>query len=96
MAHPHDAQPVAPPPAARLDRTSGAVGLVASLSWVLWRPPVSTGPVRVPLTIPQGLALNAGSGSRSLAISPDGRSVAFVTTSAGNTQIYLRVGVSRD
>jgi Tol biopolymer transport system component len=42
------------------------------------------------MTIPPALALQGAGGDRLLAISPDGRSVAFVASSAGKTQIYLR------
>ena len=89
-----DTQPDAPPARRvwidRLLWSLVTLGLVASIAWLLWPPLVSTGPSRVIITIPPELALQGAGGDRLLAISPDGRSVAFVATSAGRTQIYLR------
>ena len=94
MSPPHDAQPGAQPVRRvwleRLAWSLVTLGLVASIAWVLWRPLVETGTTRVTITIPPALALQGGGGDRLLAISPDGRSVAFVASSAGKTQIYLR------
>jgi serine/threonine-protein kinase len=68
------------------------VGLLAAVAWRLWRVPATTGATRMTVVIPSPLELQgvAGSGDRLLALSPDGRTVAFVGTSAGKTQIYLR------
>ena len=94
MSPPHDAQPDAQPVRhvwiERLAWSLVTLGLAASIVWVLSRPLVGTGTTRVTITIPPALALQGGGGDRLLAISPDGHSVAFVATSAGRTQIYLR------
>ena len=86
--------PLAPPSRRawieRLAWSLVALGLVATIAWLLWRPLVSIGPTRMTIAVPPALALQGGGGDRLLAISPDGRTVAFVGTSAGNTQIYLR------
>jgi serine/threonine-protein kinase len=66
------------------------LALIASVAWMLSRVPASTGATRMTLAIPSSLELQGGGGDRLLAMSPDGRSVAFVATSGGKTQIYLR------
>jgi eukaryotic-like serine/threonine-protein kinase len=97
MSPPRDGQPDAPPapPARRawIERLAWSLvglALVATIAWLLWRPLVSTGPTRMTIAVPPALALQGGGGDRLVAISPDGRTVAFVGTSAGSTQIYLR------
>ena len=67
-----------------------ASALLTTVAWLLLRVPVTTGATRLTLTIPPALDLQGGGGDRLLAMSPDGRSVAFVATSGGKTQIYLR------
>ena len=67
-----------------------ASALLTTVAWLLLRVPVTTGATRLTLTIPPALELQGGGGDRLLAMSPDGRSVAFVATSGGKTQIYLR------
>jgi eukaryotic-like serine/threonine-protein kinase len=66
------------------------LALIATVAWVLWRAPVTSGATRLTLELPPALDLQGGGGDRLLAMSPDGRSVAFVATSGGKTQIYLR------
>jgi serine/threonine protein kinase len=67
-----------------------ALGLIATIVWMRWQDPVTPGPTRVTMTVPSTLALQGGGGDRLVAMSPDGRRVAFVATSGGRTQIYLR------
>ena len=67
-----------------------ALALIGTVAWALLRAPAVTGTTRMTLTFPPSLTLQGGGGDRLVAISPDGRSVAFVATSGGNTQIYLR------
>jgi serine/threonine-protein kinase len=67
-----------------------AVSLFATIAWMLWRAPAGSATTRATLTIPAGLDLQGGGGDRLVAMSPDGRHVAFVAASGGTTQIYLR------
>ena len=79
--------------AARLERLTWlliALGLIATITWLLVQAPAETGPVRVTLTVPPGVTLQGSGGDRLLAISPDGRRIAFVAAVGGKTQIYLR------
>ena len=71
-----------------------AAGLVAAgAGWLAWARPgaASTPPevTRLELTLPPGVEL-FGSTSRTVASSPDGRSLAFVGTSLGERQLFLR------
>ena len=66
------------------------LGLIVTVAWMLWRVPATTGATRMTVAIASSLDLQGGGGDRLLAMSPDGRSVAFVATSGGKTQIYLR------
>ena len=76
----------------RLAWSALVMALIATTGWVLRRSPAATGPMRMTVAIPQALGLTfvGGGGDRLLAVSPDGRRVAFAATAAGRTQIYLR------
>ncbi|MGQ0734394.1 MAG: protein kinase domain-containing protein [Acidobacteriota bacterium] len=67
-----------------------ALALLAAIAWMRLRAPVEPEPVRVSLTVPSTLTLQGGGGDRLVAMSPDGRRIAFVTVTEGRTQIYLR------
>jgi serine/threonine-protein kinase len=67
-----------------------ALGLIAGTVWTFLRRPVATGTTRMTVMIPPTMDLQGGGGDRLVAMAPDGRSVAFVATSGGRTEIYLR------
>ena len=64
--------------------------LSAALAWTTFRGPPGNGLRRVNLAVPPALQLGGAGGDRLVAISPDGRHVAFVARSEGSHQIYLR------
>jgi len=74
----------------RLAWSMVALGLIATIVWMRRQAPVTIGPTRVTMNIPGSLVLQGGGGDRLVAMSPDGRRVAFVATASGRTQIYLR------
>jgi serine/threonine-protein kinase len=74
----------------RLGWSIVTLALIAAVAWMRWRVPTTTGATRMTFAIPSSLELQGGGGDRLLAMSPDGRSVAFVATAGGKTQIYLR------
>ena len=67
-----------------------ATSLVAIIAWMFFRTPAGDGTTRATITIPECVDLQGGGGDRLVAVSPDGRHVAFVGASGGRTQIYLR------
>jgi Tol biopolymer transport system component len=93
-------RPLEAPPARRPPRFAalvGAAALAAALAgvtvWMLSRPgsaAVAAPEVtRLELTLPAGVEL-FGSTSRTVASSPDGRSLAFVGTATGERQLFIR------
>jgi serine/threonine-protein kinase len=75
----------------RLAWTAALVALAAALAFLALRPRAPGGPLRMTIETPPGMEiLGAGGGDRLLAISPDGRRIAFGGTLDGLTQIYVR------
>ena len=65
---------------------------VGALMWIM-RGPVSTsdsGVTRMTVTLPAGYELDTGPGAAPLAISSDGRRVAYVAAGNGRTQLFVR------
>jgi serine/threonine-protein kinase len=70
--------------------TLAAISTATALALIGWRSAATRDPVaRVELSLPQGVELFS-SGGKTIVLSPDGRSVAFVGTRSGVRQIYLR------
>ena len=69
-----------------------AIIAVASVMWIT-RGPVSTsysGVTRTTVTLPAGYELDTGPGAAPVAISSDGRRVAYVAAGNGRTQLFVR------
>jgi Tol biopolymer transport system component len=93
-----DAMPVAPaPPVKSSSRIawSAAALMAVVAAWAIWtamqaKPATPASPMRVMVNLPAVTTITLSRGS-AVALSPDGRTLVYSATSAGRSQLYLRL-----